>query len=240
MTNPEQAAAALMAARANRQRLPALPGALRPETVEQGYAIQHELRAALAGSGAGPQIGWKIGCTNESAQRHIGVDEPFYGGIFQARTHLSPATISAADYFMTVIEAEIAFRMGDDLPAAAAPYDPDTVAGAVDAAAPAIEIVDSRYADWTTIGAPHIVADNGSHGGWVRGAAVSDWQAIDLADLDVVLSCNGAAVRDGSGGNVLEHPINALTWLANVRAIYGGAGLRRGEWVSTGTTIVVY
>ncbi|MEC9345093.1 MAG: fumarylacetoacetate hydrolase family protein [Pseudomonadota bacterium] len=240
MKNAEAAAAALLAARTGHARMPALPEPMRPSTVDDGYAIQRAFRPLFAAGAGGPQIGWKIGCTNETAQRHIGVDEPFYGGIFQATTQLSPARVSAARHFMTVIEAEIAFRLGDDLPAAAAPYDPDTVAEAVDACAPAVEIVDSRYEDWTTIGAPHIVADNGSHGAWVRGAAVGDWRGIDLAELEVVLRCNGAAVREGSGANVMEHPVNALTWLANVRAVYAREGLRKGDWVSTGTTIIVY
>lgn len=103
-----------------------------------------------------------------------------------------------------------------------------------------MEIVDSRYHEWTTIGAPHIIADNGSHGGWVQGAPVADWQEIDLAELDVVLRANGEVVREGNGFAVMGNPLNALTWLANVRAVYAGEGLEAGDVISTGTTIDVY
>ena len=123
---------------------------------------------------------------------------------------------------------------------AAAPYDPGSVGDAVAAAFPAIEIVDSRFQDWTTIGPAQIIADNGSHGAWVHGAPVSDWQDIDLAEMAVQLYADGELVREGQGINVMDHPLNALTWLANVRAVYARDGLKAGDRVSTGTTIVVY
>lgn len=236
----EAAAAALMGARRARQRLKALPAEAMPADIAAAYHVQEAVRRYLAAGPGGRQIGWKIGCTNETAQRHVGIDEPFYGGIFERSSHVSPATVVGGDFFMTVIEAEVGFLIGDDLPAAAAPYDPGSVGDAVAAAVPAIEIVDSRYLDWTTIGAAGLIADNGSHGAWVRGAPVQDWQALELAELEVRLFRNDEEVRTGHGGNVMGHPLNALTWLANVRAIYGGEGLAAGDWVSTGTTIHVY
>jgi 2-keto-4-pentenoate hydratase len=240
MTDWKAAAEALMSARAGRTRLPRLPEGLAPADVDGGYAIQKALRPLLGQASGGRQIGWKIGCTNERAQQHLGIDEPFYGGIFERTAQASPATYAASDFFMTVIEAEIGFRMKDDLPAAAAPYDPDSVADAVACAMPCIEIVDSRYDEWTSIGAPHIVADNGSHGAWVHGAPVADWREIDLAEVEVVLRADGETVREGNGFAVLGNPLNALTWLANVRAVYAGEGLKAGDMVSTGTTIDVY
>ena len=235
-----RAAELLMQVRTSRQRLSVLPPDAYPETIEEAYAVQPAVRKAIGAGGGGRQIGWKIGCTNETAQRQIGVHEPFFGGIFENTSKASPATFNTDDFFMTVIEAEVGFLMGEDLPAAAAPYDPGSVADAVAAAFPAIEIVDSRFTDWTTIGPMQIIADNGSHGAWVHGAPVSNWQDIDLADMAVTLHANGELVREGQGFNVMGHPINALTWLANVRAIYARDGLRAGDRVSTGTTIVVY
>lgn len=239
MTDANAAAEALMNVRRNRARIERLPAGLAPETPEQGYSIQAIYREHLADA-LGRQVGWKIGCTNEVAQRHLGIEEPFFGGIFPKTMQQSPATFPASDFFMTVIEAEIGFRMKEPLPAAAAPYDPGSVADAVECVFPCIEIVDSRYNDWETIGAPHIIADNGSHGGWVQGAPVADWQEIDLAEVNVELSANGEMVREGNGFAVMGNPLNALTWLANVRAVYAGEGLEAGDVISTGTTIDVY
>ncbi|WP_416898696.1 MAG: 2-keto-4-pentenoate hydratase [Minwuia sp.] len=239
MDNAEGAARALMEARSNAARIPRLPEGLAPADPEGGYAIQ-KVHRKLLGEKLGRQIGWKIGCTNPTAQAHIGIDEPFYGGVFEKMAQASPATFAASGLFMTVIEAEIGFRLKDDLPAAAAPYDPDSVADAIDYAMPCIEIVDSRYDDWTTIGAPHIIADNGSHGAWVHGAPVADWRDHDLSEIEVLLTCNGETVREGNGFAVMGNPINPLTWLANVRAVYAREGLKAGDYISTGTTIDVY
>lgn len=239
MTDRNAAAEALMNVRRNRARIDRLAAGIAPESPEDGYSVQAVYREHLADV-LGKQLGWKIGCTNERAQEHLGIDEPFFGGIFAKTTQPSPATFPASDFFMTVIEAEIGFRMKEPLPAAAAPYDPGSVADAVDCVFPCMEIVDSRYHEWTTIGAPHIIADNGSHGGWVQGAPVADWQEIDLAELDVVLRANGEVVREGNGFAVMGNPLNALTWLANVRAVYAGEGLEAGDVISTGTTIDVY
>jgi 2-keto-4-pentenoate hydratase len=239
MTNAGAAAEALMNVRRNRARIARLPEGLVPNGAEDGYSIQAIHREHLAEI-FGRQTGWKIGCTNEVAQRHLGIDEPFFGGIFPTTTQASPATFAASDFFMTVIEAEIGFRMREPLPAAAAPYDPGSVADAVECVFPCIEIVDSRYNDWETIGAPHIIADNGSHGGWVQGAPVADWHEIDLPEVEVVLRANGEIVREGNGFAVMGNPLNALTWLANVRAVYAGEGLEAGDVISTGTTIDVY
>ncbi|ANK83071.1 MAG: hypothetical protein TEF_21410 [Rhizobiales bacterium NRL2] len=240
MDRAEEAAQQLMDVRTGRRRIAALPPELAPADPEAAYGIQRHMRRLIGEGGGGRQIGWKIGCTNERAQAHVGIDEPFYGGVFEATAWTSPAEIDASGFFMTVIEAEIGFLMGEDLPAAAAPYDPGSVADAVKAVLPCIEIVDSRYEDWTGVGAAHMIADNGSHGGWIRGAPVADWQALDLSEIEVTLSVDGKTVREGNGFAVMGNPINALTWLANVRAVYARDGLKAGDFVSTGTTIDVY
>jgi 2-keto-4-pentenoate hydratase len=129
--------------------------------------------------------------------------------------------------------------MGADLPPQAAPFSPAAVSGAIAALVPAIEIVDSRYQDWTKVGGPALVADQGATGHWVMGNERPDWQAFDLPHHKVVLRVNGARVREGSGAQVLGSPLNALSWLANDLAARG-RGLREGELVSTGTCIEVY
>lgn len=239
MSQIEQAAQQLIDVRATGNRIPALPDDLRPADLDTAYKVQTAHIAALTGQGQ-TQIGWKIGCTNETAQAELGLDAPFYGCIMRPAVHQSPHTVPAAEFGMTVIEAEYAFQMAEDLPPAAAPYDPAAVAASVGAICPAIEIVDSRYSDWKSVGALHLIADNGCHGAWVHGAPVSDWQSIDFITGDVTLTVNGEKNRDGQGANIMGDPLNALTWLANATVFEGGHHLRAGDWISTGTTIVTY
>ena len=225
--------------RRSRVRLDALPVDCRPDDLAAAYAIQAVHAERLAALQGGAPVGYKIGCTNVTAQAQLGIDEPFYGRLFPGAVHDSAARLRADDFFMRVIEAEFAFRMVDDLPAAAAPYDLDGVAAAVGAVVPAIEVVDSRYTDWTTAGAAALIADNGSHGALIHGPVTEAWRDIDLESAPVILSVAGEVVREGVGGNALGHPLHALAWLANTLCFSGG-GLRAGDLVSTGTCIEVY
>ncbi len=140
---------------------------------------------------------------------------------------------------MRVIEAEFGFRMAHDLPPTSAPRTKEQVAAAVEGVLPGIEIVDSRFDSWTTVGAPSLIADNACNAAWVHGPVVTDWQRIDLAAHPVQLLVNGKLLREGTGAAVLGHPLNALVWLANSLSARG-LGLRAGQYVTTGVTSEVY
>ena len=86
-----------------------------------------------------------------------------------------------------------------------------------------------------TAGGPSLIADDGSHGRWIKGAPVADWQGLDLIEQRGPLTVDGALLREGRGGNVEGGPLAATAWLANALATRG-RGLRAGDFVSTGTT----
>ena len=83
-----------------------------------------------------------------------------------------------------------------------------------------------------------VMADNGSNTSEVIGPAVADWRQADLAGQAVVIRVNGITITEGHGGNVMGHPMNALTWLANQR-ISCGDWLRTGQAISTGSCAMV-
>jgi 2-keto-4-pentenoate hydratase len=185
----------------------------------------------------GSLIGHKIACTNVTAQQQLSVDGPFRGRLLSHFCYDSPAHLDTNDFFMRVIEAEFGFRMARDL--TPAPHTRDEIADAIEGVIPAIEIVDSRFDDWTTIGAASLTADNACNAAWVKGALLTKWREIDLAAQLVRVIVNGRVEREGSGANVLGHPLNAMEWLVNSLAA-GGLGLKAGEYVTTGVTTVVY
>ena len=139
---------------------------------------------------------------------------------------------------MRMIEAEIGFRVRHELPADGAPYDAVSVSGAIGETLPAIEVVDSRYLDWSSAGAPQLIADNGATGFWVYGDAVPGLGGIDPEDHAVQLYRNGEKAETGNASNVLGSPLNVLAWLANHLADHGRP-LQAGDLVTTGTTIAV-
>ena len=226
-------------ARTKHLRLAELPEAVRPKTPEEAYRCQDILVQQLLDHYGGAGIGYKIACTNVTAQRQLNVDGPFHGRMTSAFCFDNPARIGAEQFFMRVVEAEFAFRMARDLPPVSADRSIVEVGKAVEGVLPSIEIVDSRFDDWTTIGVLSLIADNACHAAWVKGSLVEDWRGIDLAAQTVRLTVNGNLHREGSGGAVLGHPLNALTWLANQLSAQG-RGLKAGQYVTTGVTMEVY
>lgn len=232
------AAELLADARIALTRIPELPATVRPASEPAAYQAQTGLVTKLLAHYGGQSIGYKIACTNAVAQRQLGVDGPFYGQLLAPLCFDSPARIAASRFSMRVIEAEFAFRMGRDLPPGAQ-RTREEIADAIDAVLPGIEIVDSRYESWTTVGVLSLIADNACNGAWVKGDLVRDWRAFDLAAQSVSLIVNGETLREGSGAAVLGHPLNAMQWL--VEALNArGVGLRAGEFVTTGVTTGVY
>lgn len=215
--------------------LQALPDSCRPVTIADGYAVQAALVALRIREDGYRPIGWKIGATNPGTRELLGVDEPFYGVLLSGMTSDSPASFDAAAMFQRVVEPEIALQIGVDLDPEAAPFDAAAIRAAVRAVLPAIEIVDTPLAAGLKAGGPSLIADDGSHGHWIKGAPSEGWQDLDLVDHKVTVSVDGETVREGRGGNVEGGPFAATAWLANALAARG-IGLNAGDYVTTGTT----
>ena len=233
------AADLLCQARISRTRLPELPPNLRPTTPQAGYGCQDQVVKQLLQHYGGEIVGYKIACTNRSAQKLLNLDGPFCGSLMSAFCFDSPAKLRASNYSVRVVEAEFAFRMGRDLPAASEPLSREYIASAIETAIPSIEIVDSRFTSWTAVGAPSLIADCACNAAWVRGPELSSWGGVDLAAQQVRLVVNGQVVHRGSGKAVLAHPLNAIRWLVDTLRSRG-LGLKKGHWITTGVTTEVY
>jgi 2-keto-4-pentenoate hydratase len=218
---------------------PQIPQTFRPENLAAGYAVQEGVVNRLLKKYDGRAIGYKVACTNKLAQELLGTDTPFYGRLLSPFAYQSPARLNARDFSMRVIEAEFSFQLAGDLPREGAPYDRESVADAVAAILPSIEIVDTRYTVWTAVPLPSLISDNGCNGGWVRGNATEAWRQLDLASHEVRLRVNGEEKLSGSGAAVLGHPLNSLVWLANTLCEQGKA-LKAGDLVSTGVCTDIY
>jgi len=207
-----------------------LPADCRPADVAAGYRIQRAI-AKLADSAA---YGWKIAATNVEGQRHIGVPGPVAGRLFHAGRHADGATVPLTGNAMRVAEPEFAFRMARDLPQRAVPYSAEEALAAADELFLALEVPDSRFADFAKAGGAQLTADNACAHRFVLGAAATGWRHADLAAHRVSTSRNGALFSEGVGANVLGGPAIALAWLANELPAHGEM-LRAGEIVTTGT-----
>src|SRR5215203_508324 len=178
-------------------KLAALEEWHRPYNRGEGYAIQ----AAIERYSTTHLFGWKIAATSEAGQGHINVAGPMAGRIL-AETVIADGGTAA----MAVAEPEFAFRMRVDLPARSVPYSVQQVLDAVDTLHPAIEIPDSRFADFVKAGAAQIIADNACAHLFVLGPPTSaDWRSRDLVEERPVITMRGQQFT-GHGRNVLGDP----------------------------------
>lgn len=214
------------------QVLDELDSNCRPQSPEQGYAIQGAL-ATLRGERI---VGWKIAATAQAGRDHINVDRPLAGRLYESIVAQDGATIRLGENRMAVAEAEIVFSLKADLPPRPSPYTESEVASRIGSLHPGLEIPDSRFADFTKVGAACLIADNACASQFVIGPPTPEpFDPHALADHPTVLWINGIAASNGHGRDALGGPLLALTWLANTLSALG-VTLSAGQFVTTGVT----
>ncbi len=224
------AAARLAAAAANREPCPPVRDLIGSDDVATAYAVQQRhVRARLA-AGARP-VGRKIGLTNPRVQQQLGVEQPDFGVLFEDMACREDVPITTGRTLQPRIEAEISFglRTGIEDPDA----DEATVAGAIEWAAAALEIVDSRIAGWD-ITLADTIADNASAGLFVIGRTRLPIGALDLVGCAMRMRRGGTVVSRGTGADCLGNPLVAVAWLART-AVAFEAPLRAGDVVLSGS-----
>jgi 2-keto-4-pentenoate hydratase len=209
---------------------------LRPRDENDAYALQAQVNRQLTESGLGSPVGHKIGCTTPVMQAFLDIPSPCAGDVFAATVVRNNARLRRADYIRLGAECEIVVALSQDVAPEDAPFTREKVASAVGAVIAGIEIVDDRYREYRSLGAPTLIADNFFTAGCVLGDPVEDWRKLDLAALAGRMQINGEEVGRGNGAMVLGHPLEALAWLANSRAARG-LGLQRGKFVFLGSLV---
>ena len=139
-------------------------------------------------------------------------------------------TLTVSDYIHPKVEAEIALVLSRDVqgPGVSLLDASRSIEGAV----AAIELVDSRIADWK-IKLPDTIADLASAGSSILGSRVVPVD-FDLRLTGMVMSRNGERVATGAGAAALGNPVYAVAWLANTLAPFG-VTLEAGSFVMTGS-----
>ena len=216
----EKAAKLLCAVRSGGAPIAELPADCRPQSDADAYQIQDAVARELGE----PIGGWKVGVASPTTAA-------FCAPIFARSIRPSPASYNAAELRLVGIEGEIAFRLGRDLPPRDIPYNATEVTA--DATLhPAIEVVDSRYSDFQSLGRATILADNFSNGGLVWGGAVPGWEKLDLSRTKMQITADGDPFADSSMG-VARDPVAALVEFVNLMRTRGGA--KAGTFVTTGS-----
>ncbi|HMG40793.1 MAG TPA: 2-keto-4-pentenoate hydratase [Acidimicrobiales bacterium] len=227
-TTSATAAELLGSARRSRTAIPPLTSTFPDFTVDEAYGAQLVNVRERLESGA-RIVGHKVGLTSVAMQEMLGVSEPDYGHLLDDMA--VTGSVEAGRFLQPRVEIEIAFVLGEPLKGPGV-TEADVLA-ATRFVAPAIEIIDSRIADWQ-IKLADTVADNGSAGGFVVGDVHTPPSEVDLPAVSATLSLNGQEVATGTGAAVLGDPATAVCWLANKLAAFG-ASLDAGHIVLPGS-----
>jgi 2-keto-4-pentenoate hydratase len=224
-----RAARMLVAARRERRLIERLPLDCRPGDLAAGYAVQAQVAGMLGAIG-----GWKIGAADPGGT-------PLHAPIFAQEIHPSGVTLAAKEFTGAIIEAEIAFRLRQDLPVADVAHDAVSVARAVERV-PALEIYRSRYREPDAAEEAEQLADCLANGGLIVGVGVGigvesvmsggvmpTWD-IDLAVDDTLKQVRAARHPAGD-------PLQLVVWLANHLNRCGGL-LSAGQVVTTGALLL--
>ena len=196
------------------------------------YAIQAAFVEAMLPV-HGRRLGYKIGLTSKRMQQMCSIDHPVAGVVLEKRLLPSGARLKLSSLVRLGLEFEICVRLGRTLAPRKEPYGMADVAEAVDAVAPAFEVIDDRNSPYP-LDMLSLVADNAWNEGIVLGPWCTSWP--DLAAARGIVELNGKAIDEGHGRDVLGHPFEPLRWLANYLSAQGQR-LHAGEIVSTGSLV---
>ena len=211
----EQVAEALFKARSTMQSVPSAGEG----TAEEAAQIMNLLVRHLTQEGRKPIAAYKVAAGGA-------------WGVFTADMICGHgAELRHAEFFAPLIEAEVAFTPQEDI-------DPSMSLEEVlekSLVAPVLEIPDSRWASWRPPEEPfaaptpfEMLADNA----FAHRLVVGPWSPGRKLQAETVLQLeeNGAVIGEAPISNVMEHPANAVLWLAAQLA-------EKGEKLSAGTVI---
>ena len=209
---------------AARQGGPALSEAdLRPADAAAAYALQDAILERI-----GPIGGWKVGAKTATA-------EPTCAPLPASGILPSGTSLRLIPSSLRGIEVEVALRVRRDIADSPQEIDALTLDDLFDAVFPAIEVVETRLADFIDADPFSKLADLSSHGALVVGpAATVRPGAVRLPQLRAILSFDGQSVADTIGGNPAVDLLRLTRWLAG-HCVQRGSPLRKGQIVTTGS-----
>ena len=191
---------------------------------------------ALLARQLGAPVGYKAGLTNPAVQKRFNADAPVWGTLYAPMLLPADSKVDPAFGARALYEADLLVRVSSA--AINQATTPLQVLAAIDQVIPFIELPDLVVQSPPKLNGAAIAAINvGARLGVVGApipveatAAFSD----RLRDMEVLVMADGAEVDRGKGSDVLDHPLNAVVWLAKDLARQGLA-LKPGDLVSLGS-----
>lgn len=213
----------LLDARRTGKTLDSLPENLVPASMQEAYFVQDQMTEAYGGAG-----GYKVGAPSPTG-------EPFFAPMPAAWIATSGSNLTGPGHRLRILEGEVAFLFGNDLPPRATPYSYAEITAAIASANAVIEILESAYTDPKKLPSLAVSADMQYHGAFVHGPAFENWQSIDWAAESVELVVDGVVREQRTGSNPGGTDLlRLLSYVVNEGAARTG-GIKAGQWITTGS-----
>ena len=198
--------------------------------VDLAYQIQDRLIKMKCRAENSKLSGWKLGVTSAAKQKMVGIYEPAYGVLLDNMLLPENTPISLAPFIHPKIEPEIAFIFEREIKGPG--ISTAEVLAATAYVMPALEIIDSRYRNFS-FAMPDVIADNASSSRYILGGRCCKPDELDLRLIGAVFNKNGRIISTSAGAAVMGHPARAVAWLANKLAAVGKS-IQPGEVVLSG------
>lgn len=173
------------------------------------------------------RVGMKMGFTSRAKMEQMGVSDLIWGRLTDAMIAEDGGSIRKARFVHPRVEPEVAFLMRKPLSGIVTPLQ---ALDAVEAVAPALEIIDSRYENFK-FSLTDVVADNSSSSALTVGPWNSPHRPLD--NLGMMVTVNGRAQSFGSTAAILGDPLRSLVAAARLVA-QSGEVLEAGHIVMAG------
>ena len=217
----------LQTARSDAKQLHEASGSL-VQTLDEAYQVQAELIRLSRGE----VRGWKVTALTPADQRKFSSSRPVAGPLLESYVLTAPAQVSTSSLITPLLECEVAFVLGSDLPARSTPYDQPEIEQSIAAVVPVFELADSRV----QTSAPDLMklSDAMGNGLFIVGQRFDDWRNLDLTAIPIELTLDNRPIDHGSSAKILGNPLLAVMALANAQPL-PGPGLKAGQIITTGT-----
>ena len=233
--NAQESAKFLFKHKQNKLSINDFPNKLTPQSDNDAYLIQEELKLLYLSLKDNISIGKKVGCTSLDGQKQLNILEPFYGNLFSRFYDIEPKNISSKKFSKPFIEPEIALRIKEDIDISQAPFSISDIDSLFDGFVCSLEIVDFRFnKNIKEIGAYNLIATNGASEFWIRNSEVFLMNKINFDNHEINISFNNEIVGKGNVNKVMGNPLNSGLWLIN-KIAQKGETLLKGQFISTGT-----
>ncbi|MAW07011.1 MAG: 4-oxalocrotonate decarboxylase [Halobacteriovoraceae bacterium] len=176
------------------------------------YEVQ-EKGISLRESEGEKVIGLKMGLTSEAKRKQMDLDAPLYGVLTDKMEIQNNGLYTMEGKIHPKAEPEVAFMFSKELDSTMS-Y--DEVFSSIKWAAPAIEILDSRYKQFKYFSMEDVISDNSSSSYFIVGESFEVKSKEDYFDKKLKFLVNGEIAFEGNSNAISDDPLNSILELARL------------------------